>query len=154
MNRVFLIRLAVAASALALAGAYLSQHVFGIEPCHLCLLQRYPHWVLIAVGLLALYVPGRLLPALGGLISFGAMLLSVYHSGVERKLWDGPSDCTGGAGDLTGLSGADLLSTDFDGGLVLCDEIAFSFLGLTFANMNVLLCAGLVIVWAMAARRS
>ncbi len=152
MSRIFLIRLAMAASALALAGAFIGQFVFGIEPCHLCILQRYPHAALVALGPLAMLFAGRFLPALGALIAFGAMLLAVYHSGVERKLWAGPSDCTGGADNLSGLSGADLLSTDFGTGIVMCDEISFTFLGLSFANMNVLLCGGLVLIWAMAAR--
>ena len=79
--------------------------------------------------------------------------LAVYHSGVERKLWAGPSDCTGGQ-DLSGLDGADLLSTDFTVGIVRCDEISFSILGLSFANMNVVLSLGLLVVWLLAARRA
>lgn len=153
MSRTNLIRLAMACSILALIGAFTAQHVFGIAPCHLCIQQRYPHAAMIVIGLLAMAVSWRVLPALGALVALWGVGFSIYHSGVERKLWDGPSDCTGGAGNLSGLSGADLLSTDFVSNLVMCDEISFSFLGLTFANMNVLLSAFLVIVWAMAAMR-
>ncbi len=153
MTREKLIALAAMGSFLALAGAFFSEIHLGVEPCHLCILQRYPHWAMLGLGLLAMLVAWRFIPALCVLIALWSTGFAIYHSGVERKLWTGPSDCTGGAGNLSGLSGADLLSTNFESNLVMCDEISFSILGLSFANMNVLLSAVLVVLWAMAALR-
>ncbi|RYH09719.1 disulfide bond formation protein B [Tropicimonas sp. IMCC6043] len=152
MTRKSLVLLALAGSALSLAGAFFFQHVMGILPCELCILQRYPHAAMLAIGLLALMVPTRWLPRLGAATALVSLTLAVYHSGVERKLWSGPADCTGGQ-DLSGLSGADLLSTDFTIGTIMCDQISFSILGLSFANMNVILSLALLGIWIAAARR-
>ncbi len=148
-----LVALATAGSILTLAGAYFFQHVVGILPCHLCLLQRYPHWIMAALGLLIL-LSGRLrLAWLGAPLALYSIGLAIYHSGVERKLWAGPSDCTGGQ-NLSGMSGSDLISMDIGAPVVMCDEINFSVLGLTFANMNVALSLALLVIWVMAARRA
>ena len=37
-------------SALLLAGALLGQYVGGLEPCSLCVIQRYPHFAVIIFG--------------------------------------------------------------------------------------------------------
>jgi disulfide bond formation protein DsbB len=153
MTRKYLILLATAGSALTLAGAYFFQHVVGILPCHLCLLQRWPHAIMVLIGLVALAVPGRLLPLAGGITALVSTGLAIYHSGVERKLWAGPASCTGGE-DLSGLSGADLLSTELASPIVQCDQISFQILGLTFANMNIAGSLLFAILWLLAARKS
>lgn len=153
MTRTTLLLAALAGSVASLAGAFFFQHVVAILPCHLCILQRWPHAIMVGLAVLALLWPTRLAIGLGALVAAVSAALAVYHSGVERKLWAGPSDCTGGQ-DLSGLDGADLLSTDFTVGIVRCDEISFSILGLSFANMNVVLSLGLLVVWLLAARRA
>ena len=152
MTRTRLLFLALAGSLASLAGAFFFQHVMAILPCHLCILQRWPHVVMAGLAVLALAWPNRLAMRLGALVAAASAGLAVYHSGVERKLWAGPSDCTGGQ-DLTGLTGSDLLSTDFAVGIIRCDEISYSILGLSFANLNVLLSLVLLAVWTLAAGR-
>jgi disulfide bond formation protein DsbB len=145
--------LALLGSFASLAGAFFFQYVMAILPCHLCILQRWPHAILVILAAFALIWPKRLLIAVGALIATVSIGLAIYHSGVERKLWAGPSDCTGGQ-DLSGLSGQDLLSTDFTVGVVQCDQISYSILGLSFANYNVLLSFGLIVLWLLAWRRA
>ena len=120
----------------------------------MCLWQRYPHATAVVIGLLALAIPGRLLPLLGALAALTTGAIGVFHSGVERHWWDGITSCSG-AGSLSGLSGMDLLDTSRDLGppLIKCDEIVWQFLGLTMANYNVLISLALAILWIMAARR-
>ncbi|MFV0333785.1 MAG: disulfide bond formation protein B [Tropicimonas sp.] len=153
MSAKVLIALATALSLLSNVGALIAQYGLGILPCHLCLLQRYPHWLLSALGLASL-LSGRIrlawVGAAGALYSVG---MAFYHSGVERQFWPGPSDCTGGQ-NLSGLSGADLLSTDIPVGIIRCDAISYSVLGLSFANMNLLISLALVWIWVAAARRA
>ena len=150
MTRSSLIALAAGGSAALVLGAWAFQ-LMGWQPCAMCLWQRWPHYAAVLIGVVALSVPGRALPLLGALAAAATAAIGVYHSGVERKWWEGPSSCTG-TGGLDGLSGADLLSTDAPA-LVLCDTFTPFFLGLSMANWNAIASSLLVLVWLAAARR-
>jgi disulfide bond formation protein DsbB len=141
---------AAAGSAALLGAAYLYQ-LAGYAPCTMCIWQRYPHGVAIALGLgLLLLGRGRLLLAFGALAAGTTAALGLYHTGVERDWWDGPSACTGGASDLSAMTGADLLSFDTAETLVLCDEVVWEFLSLSMASWNAILSALLAGVWIAA----
>ena len=150
MSRTTLILLAAGGSAALLAAAYTFQ-ALGWQPCAMCLWQRWPHFAAVAIGVLALAIRGPVMPLLGALAAATTAGLGIYHSGVERKWWEGPSSCTG-TGGLDGLTGADLLSTDAPA-LVLCDTFTPFLFGLSMANWNALASALLVLVWIAAARR-
>lgn len=140
--------------AAVLAAALLSQFVGGLAPCPLCLWQRWPHAVAIALAALALAVgPGRAAAAalaLGALALLVGAGLGVFHAGVELRYWDGPSTCVGGG--VAGLSTEALVDRIMSAPLVRCDEVAWSFLGLSMAGWNALLSLALAGVTAQAAR--
>lgn len=151
MTRKPLVLIAAGGSLALLAGAFVFQ-ALGWAPCAMCLWQRWPHAAAILIGALAWALPGRALPLLGALAAAITAGIGVYHSGVERKWWEGPSSCTG-SGDLGGLSGGDLLPGGSDvPPLVLCDAFESFLFGLTMANWNALFSALLVLVWLKAAR--
>lgn len=140
----------------ALCGAWVFQYVVGLVPCHLCLVQRMPYYAGIPLSLaLAVLVWRGALPAWavrgGLLVLLGILLwsagLGVYHSGVEWKLWAGPADCTGGG--VARISG-DLVAQLSRTRVVMCDEAAWRFLGLSLAGYNVLVSAGLAAFVAAA----
>jgi disulfide bond formation protein DsbB len=77
--------------------------------------------------------------------------IALYHTGVERDWWEGPSTCTGGGGDLGSMDVADLLNPDAGGGIVMCDEVAWEMFGLSMASWNGLACLALAAIWFAAA---
>ena len=146
-----LIILAMAGSLAVLAGAFAFQYIGGLAPCHLCLLQRWPHAAAVAIGLLALAVPGRLLPLAGAAAALTTAAIGMYHTGVERLWWAGPTSCS--AGSITGLDVKDLLDpTIVVAPVVRCDEVAWQMLGLSMASWNVVVSLGLALIWLLAAR--
>ena len=150
-RRTALIILAMAGSLAMLAGAFAFQYIGGLAPCHLCLLQRWPHAAAVAIGLLALAIPGRLLPVAGAAAALTTAAIGMYHTGVERLWWAGPSTCS--AGSIAGLDVSDLLDpTIVVAPVVRCDEVAWQMAGLSMASWNVLLSVALALVWIMAAR--
>jgi len=132
-------------AAATLAGAWYFQLVLDLQPCPLCLEQRYAYYLavpLAAVIALAagLHAPRPLL--IGGLaiLALAALanaVLGTYHAGVEWKFWAGPSDCTGPVGNL-GSAGS-LLDRLDTVKVVMCDEVQWTFLGLSLAGYNVLI---------------
>lgn len=137
--------LAAAGSAALLLGAYAFE-ALGYAPCKLCLWQRWPHMAAIALGLLAVFASRRTVAALGALAALGTAGIGFYHTGVERDWWAGPSACSGGA-SLGGISGADLLSTESAGRVVMCDEVAWSLAGLSMASWNAVISLALAGLW-------
>jgi disulfide bond formation protein DsbB len=106
----------------------------------------------VAIGALGLVVPAAAVAALGALAMLGNAGIALYHTGVERDWWEGPSTCTGGGGDLGAMDLADLLNPDVGGGIVMCDEVAWQMLGLSMASWNGLACLVLAAIWILAAR--
>ena len=106
MSRSLAIFLAAGGSAALLAGAFAFQYLGGLAPCHLCLLQRWPHAAAALIGVVALLLPGRLIPLAGALAAGTTAALGLYHTGVERQWWKGPNTCT--SGDISTLSVGDL----------------------------------------------
>ena len=132
-----LLVLLVSASALLIA--YLSQVWGGLEPCILCIYQRYVYAAAAAVGLLGLVVGssalGRPIMLLAGLVFLGGLGLSVFHVGVEQHWWRGTAGCHAPAIDLT-QSLDELRTQMLDTKFVPCDEIAWSLFGLSIAGYN------------------
>ncbi len=99
MTPIALARLTVAASLAALVIALLSQHVGGLEPCPLCLIQRIPYGVNIFLGAFAILLVGRgrepvaLIALIGGIFALDGGI-ALYHVGVEQgwvEGWERPS---------------------------------------------------------------
>jgi len=149
LTRKQLILLAAGGSAAMLLGAFFFQ-MLGYAPCKLCLWQRWPHGAAIAIGGLAVLTGLRWLPWLGALSAAATGAIGVYHSGVELNWWQGPTTCTSG-GALT-VSTQDLLGQIMTAPLVRCDEIAWTFAGLSMASWNAILSFALAAIWLAAAR--
>jgi len=146
-----LILLAAAGSLGLLLGAWAFQYIGSMAPCKMCIWQRYPHGAAIVIGALAFALPGvRLLPLLGAAAAATTSGIGIYHAGVERGLWEGPSSCT--SGSISGLSAEELMEQIMAAPLVRCDEIPWEMFGLSMAGWNALLSAGLVLVWLAAWR--
>lgn len=152
MTQLQSITLATLGSFALLAGAFVFQ-ALGYAPCQMCLWQRWPHAAAIVIGLAALATPAlrRPLAVLGALAALTTAGIALFHTGVERGWWDGPTSCSGGAG-LGNLSGDALLSTDI-APVVMCSDIVWTLAGLSMANYNALISLVLVAIWLTAARK-
>ena len=132
-------------AAATLAGAWYFQLVLGLQPCPLCLEQRYAYYLAVPLAVLVALAAGLHAPRpvlLGGLVllalaALGNAVLGGYHAGVEWKFWAGPSDCTGPVGNL-GSAGS-LLDRLDTVKVVMCDQVQWTFLGLSLAGYNVLI---------------
>ncbi len=151
LERNTLVLLAAGGSAALLIGAFIFQ-ALGYAPCQLCLWQRYPHAAAVAIGVLALWRPGPALPLLGALAALSTAALGIYHSGIERKWWEGFSSCT--SSGVEGLSPDELMQRILEAPLVRCDEIAWQMFGITMPNLNAAFSLAIAVLWLMAARRS
>ena len=155
LQRSTLIALATGGSLLALAAAYAFQHLGGLAPCHLCWLQRYPHFAALGLGILALMIRvpvfARSLALLGGAAVLTSAAIGAYHTGVERHWWPGPSTCT--SGSIANISAKDLLAQIQAAPVIKCDQVAWQMMGLSMASWNMLFSLALMALWLMAVQK-
>lgn len=143
----------VACAAMMAFGMYL-QHVVGLEPCPMCIVQRY---CLIAVGVLALL--GSLKPSTAGWWkSFGglALLFSAFGAFTAARQswlqWNPPEFATCGR-DFYGMIENYPISRSLPmifRGSGDCTAIDWTFLGLSIANWSFLAFAAFGIVLLLA----
>lgn len=155
MSARLLVALATLGSAALLAGAYAFQYIGGLQPCHLCWLQRYPHMAAVAIGLVVLILPAstltRVLTWAGGAAALTTAAYGAYHTGVERHWWEGPATCT--SGSVSGMSAKELLAQIQAAPVVQCDQVVWDMWGLSMASWNMLASLLLVALWILAARK-
>ncbi|WP_271947233.1 disulfide bond formation protein B [Ruegeria faecimaris] len=150
-RRNLLVLVATFGSVALLLGAFAFQYLGGLPPCKMCIWQRYPHAVAILIGAAALALPRlAILPLLGVMAALTTAVIGVYHAGVERGLWEGPSSCT--SSSIGGLSAEELLDQIMSAPLVRCDDIPWELFGVSMAGWNAALSFVLVLLWFAAWR--
>ena len=126
-------------AAIAVIGAALiSQYWGGLQPCELCLMERWPYYTAIAIAVLTLVSPtigssriALLLLALVFVVSAG---LGLYHVGVEYHWLRGPTACTNNGGVPQTLE--QLKQTLAHTQVVMCDQVQWSLGGVSLAGWN------------------
>lgn len=143
--------LAAFGSLLSLLGAWGFQYIGDMAPCELCLLQRWPHKIAVALGVVIAVLPSRYFALLGGLVVLGGAGIAFYHAGVELHYWAGPDSCT--SNPIGDISASDLLAQIIATPVVRCDEIPWSLFGVSMAGWNGLGSLGLGGLWLLAFKR-
>lgn len=139
----------------SLLAGYIAEHFFDVLPCDLCIKQRIPFALVLAIMLpaLSMKLSGdtvRKLLGLSALVLIANAGIAGFHSGVELQWWGGLDGC-----GVNPLVFADdpvaMREMLLNAPVVRCDEVNFTFLGLTIANWNIFWSLGLAGFAAMAA---
>jgi disulfide bond formation protein DsbB len=122
-------------------GAWGFQIIGGLAPCPLCLEQRVPWYLLIALSAVLSFGLSAKWPKNAALALFSLALalvvwsayLGLYHAGVEYKWWLGPATCTTGGAPVDGAIDLGQL-----GGtkIPMCDIVPWSLAGISLAGFN------------------
>ena len=134
-------------STLAITIALVAEHIFNIIPCQMCLYQRYVYYFIIFISLFYLFIKKISLSSYYKIASLSfliGMLLSLWHVGIEQKILPGLAGCSG-AIDAS-LSISELKQKILSQNIVACDEIVWSFMGLSAATYSSLLMIALFII--------
>jgi disulfide bond formation protein DsbB len=110
----------------------------------MCYWQRWPHGAAILLAALAFTAPAeasrsRLLTLAAAAAIAVSGLIGVYHAGVELGIFEGITTCS--SAPAAG-SREDALNAILRAPLVRCDDVQFSFLGVSMAGWNALLSLG------------
>ncbi len=146
-------------SAFALGMALMSQYVFNLHPCELCIWQRWPYGIVILLGLIGFAASFKSKKAVAGIMALIGLtflinsIIAFYHTGVEQKWWKSFLEgCSVPElkGDITQI----LADIQARSNAARCDEIPWSdpILNLSMANYNVVFCLGLAVIAFVSAR--
>lgn len=144
------------ASAAALGAALIAQFGFGLEPCHLCTIQRVPYAFAFLFAL-AGCLEGRdrrqraLLLMLAALAFATNAGFAFFHVGVEAHWWE--SSCAGGE-SLAKTAGGLLAKLKAGKAEPACDSVPFALFGISIAGMNLIGSLVLAAFAGLAARRT
>lgn len=116
----------------------------GYKPCHLCLGQRVPWYIIIPVGFALVGAQTTNAPRALIIALFAALValavwsayLGGFHAGVEYKWWPGPADCTGTGIQLP--TGGGVLDDLSPNEIVRCDEVPWHIAHISLAGFNFL----------------
>ncbi|NLR69600.1 disulfide bond formation protein B [Novosphingobium sp. ERN07] len=145
--------LALAVPAALMAGALVSQYVFGLYPCQMCWWQRYPHIAAIVLALLAFTMKGAgkgrgagdMAVILAATATGISGLIGAFHAGVEYGWWEGVTACA-----TVAESGGNALDAIMNAPVIRCDVAPWSLFGVSLAGFNFLISiTGAVLVFAL-----
>ena len=119
-----------------LLGAYFLEFDLSLIPCDLCIKQRIVHVSILILSLLIfpLFTFSKLkfivllILNLLWLVSFS---LAFYHFGIEKKLWQGFSECSSNL-----IFNENTLDQLLSKSPIRCDETQFELLNLSLAGWN------------------
>tara|TARA_Y100000590_G_scaffold469930_1_gene660764 strand:- start:923 stop:1396 length:474 start_codon:yes stop_codon:yes gene_type:complete len=127
-------------SSLAITIALIAEFLFEINPCSMCLYQRYPYYFIIIFTLIYL-VSKKINFIIYSSISLITFILglffSIWHVGIENKILPSPAGCSGGLDNFD--TKEDLKKQILNQNIVPCDEVVWSFLNISAATYNTLL---------------
>ena len=135
----------------SLAAAFIAEGILELEPCILCIYQRYPFAIGLCLGLigLALRKKTNTTRALLGICGINFLINSIiasYHTGVEQHWWKSAVEgCS--VVFLEDSGSKSILENIMSAPMGDCSKIPWQdpILGLSMANYNIALCFGLFI---------
>ena len=137
-------------SLLAISSALIAEYSFDLEPCSMCLKQRHPYYFILVIFVLfvVIYKFPRIWFYLGvQLACIYGLFYSIWHVGIEKKILPGPTSCSG---ELNFSNSAENLKEQIIGKAVInCEDVIWSFIGVSAATINTLLLLLIFIVNAI-----
>ena len=126
-------------SFISISSALVAEYFFNLQPCELCLKQRHPYY-LILICLVFLFLLKSFnkiwLYLVIQIASVYGLFYSIWHVGVENKILKGPAGCSA---MLTNSENAsDLKAQILSKQVISCDEVIWSFFGISAASINTL----------------
>tara|TARA_Y100000813_G_scaffold169833_1_gene132458 strand:+ start:2742 stop:3230 length:489 start_codon:yes stop_codon:yes gene_type:complete len=132
-------------SAFVIFLAYIVEIFARVPPCELCIYQRIPYFLVVFFGVIFFIFKKETLFLFLTLILFIInFLISVFHSLVERGVVNYKSSCTSNDSIFEDIES--LRQSLENTPIAKCDEIIFSIMGFSLANINLIVLTLLITI--------
>ena len=138
-NKSLLLNLILIVSFVALISAFFIEYVLGHQPCNLCILERIPYVVSIAIILLNYKFSQfeKLFLVLLIIVFLTATILSVYHFGIEQGFIEESLVCDLKNG--SGVTSKEEILKQLQEQKVSCKDVTFKIFGLSLTTYNIVI---------------
>ena len=138
-NKSLLLNLILFVSFVALISAFFIEYVLGHQPCNLCILERIPYLVAIAIILLNYKFSQfeKLFLVLLIIVFLTATILSVYHFGIEQGFIEESLVCDLKNG--SGVTSKEEILKQLQEQKVSCKDVTFKIFGLSLTTYNIVI---------------
>ena len=138
-NKSLFLNLILFVSFVALMSALFIEYVLGHQPCNLCILERIPYVVAIAIILLnyKFYQFEKLFLVLLIIVFLTATILSVYHFGIEQGFIKESLVCDLKNG--SGITSKEDILKQLKEQKVSCQDVTFKIFGLSLTTYNIVI---------------
>ncbi len=146
-------------SFLSLTAALLSQLVWDLSPCQMCIYQRIPFLIVLLLSFLGAFCrdPKAINAVVGGnfLLYVANALLAFYHTGIEQRWWQETQGCKVNF-DFDASNAQSLMEKISSAQAHSCATIPWQdpLIGLSMANYNILLCLAMAVYCGFVVLRS
>ena len=129
-----------------LFGAFFLELYLSLIPCDLCIKQRIVHVSILILSLLIfpLYTFSKLkfiMLLILNLLWLGSSSLAFYHFGIEKKIWQGFSECSSNL-----IFNENTLEQLLTKSPIRCDETQFELFSISLAGWNGVLSVSIFII--------
>ena len=136
--------LLIAVSFCILVSTLLIEYAFDFPPCKLCIYQRIPYLLTIILGIgLVFFERKREFLIIFIILQVVNFFLASFHSLVERGLIEYEMNCTSSGSDIQTIE--ELRNFLEKVPIAKCNEIIFSLMGFSLANVNLIVSVLLII---------
>lgn len=139
-----------------LVAVFVFQFGLNLQPCVLCVYQRWPYVAVIVLSLAAISLARKLgstvfhyLIALSFAVTAG---IGGFHVGVEQGWWEGTSECVADTSNTVSID--QLKAQIMSAPLSKCNEVAWELFGISMAGYNMLFAAAMALFMIIAASRN
>jgi disulfide bond formation protein DsbB len=138
-NKSLLLNLILLVSFVALISAFFIEYVLGHQPCNLCILERIPYVIAIAIILLnyKFFQFEKIYLLLLIIVFLTATILSVYHFGIEQGFIEESLVCDLKNG--SGVTSKEEILKQLQEQKVSCKDVTFKIFGLSLTTYNIVI---------------
>ena len=123
-------------SSISLISAFYIEYVLGHKPCNLCLIQRIPYMISIALIILNYVLEkDQYFIILLLILTFSfSLIMSFYHFGIEQGFFDESAVC--GLKDASSILSKEELLKQLQIKTVSCKDVTFRIFGFSLTTFN------------------
>ena len=153
----YYLRTAFTISLVTISGAYILEFFYNFPPCELCIYQRIPYFFILFICIISFFMEYKNIHFYSiFFLFFTSFLIAFFHSLVERGIVEYSSACTSSVENFESIE--DLRMHLDSVPITKCDEILFSVMGFSLANINTIISLSLVLfniyfVWRLYGSR-